>query len=45
MVERLIVCCGVYISAEQWCAACNNQSEMSDGPSLTHVLRSVNARR
>jgi len=32
MVERLIVCCGVYISVTQWRAAraaCNNQSETS----------------
>jgi len=29
MVERLVVCCGVYISAKQWRAACNNQSETS----------------
>jgi len=29
MVEQLIVFCGVYTSATQWRAACNNQSETS----------------
>jgi len=37
MVEQLIVCCGVYISARQWHAAYNNQSEMSVAHACTAV--------
>jgi len=39
MLERLIVCCGVYLSATQWRAACNNQSETSIADACTAVCK------
>ena len=39
MVERLTVCCGVYTSATQWRAACNNQSETSVADACAAVCK------
>jgi len=39
MVERLIVCCGVYTTATQWRAACSNQSETSVASACAAVCK------
>ena len=39
MVERLVLCCGVYILATQWRAACNNQSETSVADACAAVCK------
>jgi len=39
MVIRLVVCCGVYKSATQWRAACNNQSQTSVADACAAVCK------